>query len=163
MEFFRRQGQRYVAVLDEIESLVLSTFVAQMRSVVLGDLPSDWVEHEPLRRVFPPASLDDPMLATEFAELTSQTLQQSKAERLAALARFLADGQVDLDLGQARAAVAAFNDARLITAALIGEDRAGQAFDQPNQLINSEQAVYEQTYRLLSALQSSLVDALMEE
>ena len=163
MRLFRREGTAITAELSHQEAMVLAAFLAHLRGIVLGEGPREVDGVDLLARVFPKASRDDPAVAADFAAMTQEGLKQDKAARLGRLADRLLSRQVALSFDEAREATQALADARLITAELCGVERVVSSWQDPDRPIESEQDFHLETYRILSAMQITLVDALMGE
>jgi hypothetical protein len=165
VRLFRREGAVITASLEPHERVVLVTLMTTLRAVVLGEPLPGHEEQDLTARVLPPASRKDPEVAREFAELTGEGLRRDKAARLGRLADRLSEPDgVTLKLDEADDVAAALADARLITAELCGMDAAIAAMEDPTHEADdapSEQAMWAEFYRLLSAMQSTLVDAIM--
>lgn len=197
---FRRNGERYVARLDEVERSIVVGLMEQVLALVepptgaadaggdefdsivadLEDLGGGRAEPsgEPsaeeggrdpaLDRLLPVANRQDERVAAEFRRLTEGGLRSRKAANLRTAISALSqqpDGRLELDHGQATAAVVALTDVRLVLAERLGlhddedvrrleEDAAGLGEEDP---LTYALAVYD----FLTWLQETLTQALM--
>ena len=158
MKPFRRKGDDVVARLDPAEAGIIGLLLDQLEQLLTAD--ADDVGDDPaLARLLPDGHRGDPGLAAEFRELTESSLRSGKADDLATVRGTLpADGgEVRLDPEQAGAWLRATNDLRLAlgTRLEITEDT------EPPEDITDEGGQQLAVYYWLTALQGSLVDALV--
>ncbi|MCL2788737.1 MAG: DUF2017 family protein [Micrococcales bacterium] len=162
MHLFRRDGNKILARLTQPEIQVLAAYFQHLRAIVLGEVVADDDGTDLLERVFPSASRDDPLVAREFAEMTLDGLRKEKHERLMTLSSAFASRRVVLSLEEADEIARALADARLITAAKCGIDEAVDYLAAgPGAEVNDDHSFNLETYRVLTLLQSTLIDALM--
>jgi len=146
---FKHKGDRFVALLDEVEREVVVGLLQQTYDLLVparreptGDPFDDLVARlglpglndsgdeapqgpfDPaLERLLPTAHRDDPAMAAEFRRLTEHGLRERKAANLAtAISALLApDGdKIRLDQEQAQAMVVALTDVRLLLGERLG-------------------------------------------
>jgi Domain of unknown function (DUF2017) len=146
---FKRNGDRFVAHLDEVEREVVVSLLEQTQAFLepayrepTGDTfddlvatigvnqPGDSALDDPqvprdpaLERMLPSAHRGDPAIAAEFRRLTEQGLRERKTANLAAAIEALeaAEGdKVRLSLEQAQATVVALTDVRLLLGERLG-------------------------------------------
>jgi hypothetical protein len=153
----RRGGLRLR--LDAIEAQVLSAVLTDIADAMDDDAlaPDDPVR----QRLFPAGYRDDDAAAAEFRGLTESTLRTERAERaracVAELAQPTAAG-VDVPLDEAAATrwITALNDVRLALGT-----RLGITEDEPDDDPDAPDFQQRALYYWLTALQDSLVHALM--
>jgi len=145
---FQREGDRYVALLDEPERFMVGGLMQQTRTLLSPDVeptgdafadlvasmgvsvatrdqdpvPSD--DRDPaLDRLLPDAHRGDDRVAAEFRRLTEEGLRQRKSANLdVAMERLTVaqDDRVELDGQQAAAFVTALTDVRLLLGERMG-------------------------------------------
>lgn len=147
-----------VARLDQAEVGVVGLLLDQLEQLLAAD--ADDVAGDPvLQRLLPDGHRSDPELATDFREMTEQSLRSGKADDLATVRATLpaGGGEVRLDVEQAGAWLRSSNDLRLAlgTRLDIGED------SEPPEDVVTETDQQLAVYYWLTALQGSLVDALV--
>jgi hypothetical protein len=153
---FRRRGDALVARLDPAEAGVLGMLLDQLEML----LDSDDAAGDPvLARLLPEGNRSDAEAAAEYRELTESSLRSGKADDLAMMRASLPDGggDVALDPEQAAAWLRSTNDLRLAlgTRLEIAEDT------EPPEDVVDEESQQLAVYYWLTALQGSLVDALI--
>ena len=158
MRPFRARGAEVVARLDPAEVGVVGLLLDQLEQLLAAD--TDDVAGDPvLARLLPDGHRSDPELATDYREMTEQSLRSGKADDLATVRATLpaGGGEVRLDVEQAGAWLRSSNDLRLAlgTRLDIGED------SEPPEDVVTETDQQLAVYYWLTALQGSLVDALV--
>jgi hypothetical protein len=153
---FRTRGDALVARLDPAEAGVLGMLLDQLEML----LDSDDAAGDPvLARLLPEGNRSDAEAAAEYRELTESSLRSGKADDLAMMRASLPDGGGDvvLDADQAAAWLRSTNDLRLAlgTRLEIAEDT------EPPEDVVDEESQQLAVYYWLTALQGSLVDALI--
>ena len=156
MKPFRARRDALVARLDPAESSVLAMLLDQLEML----LDSDDAAGDPvLARLLPDGNRTDAEAAAEYRELTESSLRSGKADDLAMVRASLPDGggEVVLDADQAAAWLRTTNDLRLAlgTRLEISEDT-----EPPDDVVDEESQQLA-VYYWLTALQGSLVDALI--
>ena len=158
MKPFRRKGSDVVAQLDPAEAGILGLLLDQLEQLLAAD--QDDVGDDPvLARLFPDGHRGDPRMAADYRELTESSLRSGKADDLATVRATLPTdgGELRLDPDQAGALLRTTNDLRLAlgTRLDITEDT------EPPEDITDEAGHQLAVYYWLTALQGSLVDALV--
>jgi hypothetical protein len=155
---FRARGGALVAHLDPAEAGVVGLLLDQLEQLLSAeqqDVGGDPV----LARLLPDGHRGDPELAADYRELTEESLRSGKADDLATVRATLpADGgQIRLDADQAGAWLRTTNDLRLALGTLldVSEDT------EPPEDVTSEEDHQLAVYYWLTAVQGSLVDALV--
>ena len=156
MKPFRTRGDALVARLDPAEAGVLGMLLDQLEML----LDSDDAAGDPvLARLLPEGNRGDAEAAAEYRELTESSLRSGKADDLAMMRASLPDGggDVALDADQAAAWLRGTNDLRLALGTRLGiaEDT------EPPEDVVDEESQQLAVYYWLTALQGSLVDALI--
>ena len=156
MKPFRPRGESLVARLDPAEAGVLGMLLDQLEML----LDSDDAAGDPvLARLLPDGNRNDAEASAEYRELTESSLRSGKADDLAMVRASLPDGGGDvvLDPDQAAAWLRSTNDLRLAlgTRLEISEDT-----EPPDDVVDEESQQLA-VYYWLTALQGSLVDALL--
>jgi hypothetical protein len=156
MKPFRASRGDVVARLDPAEAGIVGLLVDQLEQL----LDADQVSGDPvLARLFPDGHRSDAEMAADYRELTESALRSGKADDLAVVRATLPDGggEVRLDADQAGAWLRTSNDLRLAlgTRLDISEDT-----DPPEEIADEEDQQLA-VYYWLTALQGSLVDALV--
>jgi hypothetical protein len=156
MKPFRTRGDALVARLDPAEAGVLGMLLDQLEML----LDSEDADGDPvLARLLPEGNRGDAEAAAEYRELTESSLRSGKADDLAMVRASLPDGGGDvvLDADQASAWLRSTNDLRLAlgTRLDISEDT------EPPEDVVDEESQQLAVYYWLTALQGSLVDALV--
>ncbi len=159
MKPFREvRGGDVVARLDAAEAGVVGLLLDQLEQLL--DADADDVGGDPvIARLFPEGHRGDPELAADYRELTEASLRSGKADDLAMVRATLPPegGEVRLDAEQAGAWLRSTNDLRLAmgTRLDISEDT------EPPEEVTGEEDQQLAVYYWLTALQGSLVDALV--
>ena len=158
MRPFRRKGGELVARLEPAEARILALLLDQLEQLLTAD--AEDVTGDPvLDRLLPAGHRSDPELAADYRELTEASLRGGKADDLATVRATLPDGggEVRLDGDQAAAWLRTTNDLRLAlgTRLDITDDT------EPPEEITGEEDQQLAVYYWLTALQGSLVDALV--
>lgn len=156
MKPFRAKGGGYVARFIAAETGVLGLLLDQLEQLLQEEgLAGDPV----LARLFPDGHRSDGELAADYRDMTESTLRSGKAEDLAVVRATLpaAGGEVRLDDEQAGAWLRTLNDLRLAlgTRLEISED------SEPPEDLDGEEGHQLAVYYWLTAVQGSLVDALV--
>ena len=156
MKPFRARSGQIVARLDPAEAGVLGMLLDQLEML----LESEDAAGDPvLARLLPEGNRGDAEAAAEYRELTETSLRSGKADDLAIVRAALPDGGGDvvLDPDQAAAWLRSTNDLRLAlgTRLEIAEDT------EPPEDVVDEESQQLAVYYWLTALQGSLVDALV--
>jgi hypothetical protein len=155
---FRRKGGDLVARLDAAEAGIVGLLLDQLEQLLAAD-EDDVVQDPVLTRLLPDGHRGDPRLAADYRELTESSLRSGKADDLATVRATLPDGggEVRLDADQAQAWLRTSNDLRLAlgTRLEITEDT------EPPDDLSGEEGQQLAVYYWLTALQGSLVDALL--
>lgn len=156
MKPFRARRGQIVARLDPAEAGVLGMLLDQLEML----LESEDAAGDPvLARLLPEGNRGDAEAAAEYRELTETSLRSGKADDLAIVRAALPDGGGDvvLDDDQAAAWLRSTNDLRLAlgTRLEIAEDT------EPPEDVVDEESQQLAVYYWLTALQGSLVDALV--
>jgi hypothetical protein len=158
MKPFRARGGDVVAGLDPAEAGVLGLLLDQLEQLLSAD--ADDVGDDPvLARLLPEGHRGDPELAADYRELTEASLRSGKADDLATMRATLPEdgGEVRLDPDQAAVWLRTTNDLRLALGVRLDvtEDT------EPPEEITGEEDHQLVVYYWLTALQGSLVDALV--
>jgi hypothetical protein len=147
----RTRSGRYRFHLDEAERAVLRSLLPQLRELLTGTSPDD----PRLRRLFPPAYVDDPAKDAEFARFMHEELVSSRLAALDAVEASMGADELSEDelLGWMRAV----NDVRLVLGTLLDvrEDEPIPAVD-----LDDPEASTRLLYHALSGLLEEIVDAL---
>ncbi len=147
-----------VARLDPAESTVVGLLLDQLEQLLAAD--ADDVGDDPvLARLLPDGHRGDAEIAADYREMTESALRGGKADDLAIVRATLpaGGGEVRLDADQAGAWLRSTNDLRLAlgTRLDISEDT------EPPDEVTGEEDQQLAVYYWLTALQGSLVDALV--
>jgi hypothetical protein len=156
--FRAARGGDVVARLDAAEAGILGLLLDQLEQLL--DADADDVGGDPvMARLLPDGHRGDPELAADYRELTEASLRSGKADDLATMRATLppGGGEVRLDQEQAAAWLRSTNDLRLAmgTRLEITEDT------EPPDEVTGEEDQQLAVYYWLTALQGSLVDALV--
>ena len=158
MRPFRARGGEIVARLEPAEATILGLLLDQLELLLAADA-DDVAGDAVLTRLLPDGHRADPEIAADYRELTEASLRSGKSDDLAAMRATLpADGgEVRLDADQAGSWLRGTNDLRLAlgTRLEITED------SEPPDEITGEEDQQLAVYYWLTALQGSLVDALV--
>ncbi len=152
------RGGDVIARLEPAEAGIVGLLLDQLEQLLQAD--ADDVGGDPvIARLLPDGHRSDPELAADYRELTEASLRSGKADDLATVRASLPDGggEVRLDPEQAAAWLRSSNDLRLAlgTRLDITEDT------EPPEEITGEEDQQLAVYYWLTALQGSLVDALV--
>jgi hypothetical protein len=142
----RRRDGRYELSLDDLERRLLRTYLEQLRDLLLGDDPL-------LRRLFPPAYLEDPEHDEDYQQLMKGDLIESRFAAIETMEATLDERTVD------EAALTqwmhAINSLRLVlgTRLDVSEDPGPPDPDDPDLGLR-------QLYEILGWMLTHIVDAL---
>jgi hypothetical protein len=153
---FRARGDALVGRLDAAEASVLGMLLDQLELL----LDSDDAAGDPvLARLLPEGNRADAEAAADYRELTESSLRSGKADDLAMMRAALPDGGGDvvLDADQAAAWLRSTNDLRLALGTRLG---IAEDTEPPDDVVDEESQQLA-VYYWLTALQGSLVDALV--
>jgi hypothetical protein len=156
--FRAARGGDVVARLDPAEAGIVGLLLDQLEQLL--DADADDVGGDPvMARLLPEGHRGDPDLAADYRDLTEASLRSGKADDLAMVRATLPPegGEVRLDAEQAGAWLRSTNDLRLAmgTRLEITEDT------EPPEEVTGEEDQQLAVYYWLTALQGSLVDALV--
>jgi hypothetical protein len=156
--FRAARGGDVVARLDPAEAGVVGLLLDQLEQLLEAD--ADDVHGDPvMARLLPDGHRGDPELAADYRDLTEASLRSGKTDDLAMVRATLPPdgGEVRLDPEQAAAWLRTTNDLRLAmgTRLDISEDT------EPPEEVTGEEDQQLAVYYWLTALQGSLVDALV--
>jgi hypothetical protein len=156
--FRTARGGDVVARMEPAEVGIVSLLLDQLEQLL--DADADDVGGDPvMARLLPDGHRGDPELAADYRDLTEASLRSGKADDLAMVRATLPaeGGEVRLDVDQAAAWLRTSNDLRLAlgTRLEISEDT------EPPEEITGEEDQQLAVYYWLTALQGSLVDALV--
>ena len=156
--FRTARGGDVVARMEPAEVGIVSLLLDQLEQLL--DADADDVGGDPvMARLLPDGHRGDPELAADYRGLTEASLRSGKADDLATVRATLPvdGGEVRLDADQAAAWLRTSNDLRLAlgTRLEISEDT------EPPEEITGEEDQQLAVYYWLTALQGSLVDALV--
>ncbi len=152
------RGGDVVARMEPAEVGIVSLLLDQLEQLL--DADADDVGGDPvMARLLPEGHRGDPELAADYRQLTEASLRSGKADDLAMVRATLPDGggEVRLDADQAAAWLRTSNDLRLAlgTRLEISDDT------EPPEEVTGEEDQQLAVYYWLTALQGSLVDALV--
>jgi len=156
--FRAARGGDVVARLDPAEAGVMGLLLDQLEQLLEAD--ADDVRGDPvMARPLPDGHRGDPELAADYRDLTEASLRSGKTDDLAMMRATLPPegGEVRLDPEQAAAWLRTTNDLRLAmgTRLDVSEDT------EPPEEVTGEEDQQLAVYYWLTALQGSLVDALV--
>jgi hypothetical protein len=156
--FRAARGGDVVARLDPAEAGVVGLLLDQLEQLLEAD--ADDVRGDPvMARLLPDGHRGDPEIAADYRDLTEASLRSGKTDDLAMVRATLPPdgGEVRLDPEQAAAWLRTTNDLRLAmgTRLDITDDT------EPPEEVTGEEDQQLAVYYWLSALQGSLVDALV--
>jgi hypothetical protein len=156
--FRAARGGDVVARMEPAEAGIVNLLLDQLELLLDADAAD--VGGDPvMARLLPDGHRGDPELAADYRELTEASLRSGKADDLATVRATLPDGggEVRLDADQAAAWLRTSNDLRLAlgTRLDITEDT------EPPEEVADEDDQQLAVYYWLTALQGSLVDALV--
>jgi hypothetical protein len=156
--FRSARGGDVVARLDPPEAVIVGLLLDQLEQLLAADA-ADVTGDPVMARLLPDGHRSDPEMAADYRELTETSLRSGKADDLAIVRATLPEGggEVRLDPDQAAAWLRSSNDLRLAlgTRLDISEDT------EPPEEVTGEQDQQLAVYYWLTALQGSLVDALV--
>jgi hypothetical protein len=154
---FRRKGDDVLARLDPAEAQIVGLLLDQLEQLLSAD--EDWRSDPVLARLLPEGHRGDARLAADYRELTESTLRSGKADDLATVRASLppGGGDVRLDPDQAAAWLRTTNDLRLAMGTRLEITEETEPPEDPT----SEEGQQLAVYYWLTALQGSLVDALV--
>lgn len=158
MKAFRRRGGLVVGGLVDAEVHVLGLLVDQLEQLLALD--ADDAGGDPvLDRLLPPGHASDTEIARDYRDLTESSLREGKADDLAVVRASVptGGGDVALDEDQARAWLRTTNDLRLALGTRLGITADTEPPTDPE----GEEAQQHAVYSWLTAVQGSLVDALV--
>jgi hypothetical protein len=156
--FRTARGGGVVARLEPAEAGIVGLLLDQLEQLL--DAEADDVGGDPvIARLLPEGHRGDPELASDYRELTEASLRSGKADDLATVRATLPSGggEVRLDADQAAAWLRTSNDLRLALGARL--DVTDET--EPPEEITGEEDQQLAVYYWLTALQGSLVDALV--
>ena len=156
--FRAARGGDVVARLDPAEATVVALLLDQLEQLLAADA-EDVGDDPVLARLLPDGHRSDPELAADYRELTESALRSGKADDLAVVRATLpeAGGEVRLDADQAAAWLRSTNDLRLA----LGTRLDIRDDTEPPEEITGEEDQQLAVYYWLTAVQGSLVDALV--
>ncbi len=156
--FLAARGGDLVARLEPAEAGILGLLIDQLEQLLTAD-PDDVGDDPVVERLFPDGHRSDPEMAADYRDLTEASLRSGKADDLALVRASLPaeGGDVRLDADQAGAWLRTSNDLRLALGTRLGisEDT------EPPEDVADEEDQQLAVYYWLTALQGSLVDALV--
>ena len=158
MKPFKSKGDDVVARLGPAEAGIVGLLLDQLEQLLQA--AEDDVSGDPvLARLLPDGHRGDPRLAADYRELTESSLRSGKADDLATVRASLppAGGDVRLDPEQAGAWLRTTNDLRLA----LGTRLDISVDSEPPEEITGDEDHQMAVYYWLTALQGSLVDALV--
>jgi hypothetical protein len=154
---FRRKGDDVLARLEPAEAQIVGLLLDQLEQLLSAD--EDVSSDPALARLLPDGHRGDPRLAADYRELTESALRSGKADDLATMRATLppGGGDVRLDPDQAGAWLRTSNDLRLALGTRLEITEETEPPEDPT----SEEGQQLAVYYWLTALQGSLVDALV--
>jgi Domain of unknown function (DUF2017) len=159
MKPFRFRHGDVAARLDPAEVGIVGLLLDQLEQLLAAD-DEDVTGDPVLARLFPEGHRGDPELAADYRELAESSLRSGKADDLATTRATLPPdgGEVRLDPDQAGSWLRTTNDLRLAlgTRLDVSEDT------EPPDEVTGERDQQLAVYYWLTALQGSLVDALVD-
>jgi hypothetical protein len=156
--FRSARGGDVVARLEPAEAGIVGLLLDQLEQLLEAD--AEDVGGDPvIARLLPDGHRGDAELAADYRELTEASLRGGKADDLAMVRATLPDGggEVRLDADQAAAWLRTTNDLRLA----LGTRLDVTDDTEPPEEITGEEDQQLAVYYWLTALQGSLVDALV--
>jgi hypothetical protein len=154
----RDRGGDVVARLEPAEAAIVGLLLDQLEQLL--DADADDVGDDPvLARLLPDGHRGDAEIAADYRQMTESALRGGKADDLAVVRATLpADGgEVRLDADQAAAWLRSTNDLRLA----LGTRLDVRDDTEPPEEITGEEDQQLAVYYWLTAMQGSLVDALV--
>ena len=157
--FRAARGGNVVARLDPAEATVVGLLLDQLEQLLAADA-EDVGDDPVLARLLPEGHRGDPEIAADYRELTESALRSGKADDLAVVRATLPaeGGDVRLDADQAGAWLRSTNDLRLA----LGTRLDIRDDTEPPEEITGEEDQQLAVYYWLTAMQGSLVDALVD-
>lgn len=158
MKPFRRRGDQLSCRLEAAEVGILGLLLDQLEQLLAAD--ADDVGGDPvIERLLPPGHATDADIARDYRSLTESALREGKAHDLAVVRAALptGGGDVRLDADGARAWLRTTNDLRLALGTRLGIT----ADDDRSEDIDGEEGQQLAVYHWLTAVQGSLIDALV--
>jgi hypothetical protein len=156
--FRAARGGVVVARLEPAESTVVGLLLDQLEQLLAADA-EDVGDDPVLARLLPDGHRGDAEIAADYREMTESALRGGKADDLAIVRATLPaqGGEVRLDADQAAAWLRSSNDLRLA----LGTRLDIQDDTEPPEEITGEEDQQLAVYYWLTAMQGSLVDALV--
>ena len=152
------RGGDVVARLEPAEATVVGLLLDQLEQLLAADA-EDVGDDPVIARLLPDGHRSDPEIAADYRSMTESALRGGKADDLAVVRATLpaGGGEVRLDADQAAAWLRSTNDLRLAlgTRLDISDDT------EPPEEITGEEDQQLAVYYWLTAMQGSLVDALV--
>jgi hypothetical protein len=146
----RCRDGRYEITLDEIERRLLRTYLDQMRDLLMSDDPL-------LRRLFPPAYLDDPDHDRDYQQLMKGELIESRFSSIDTMEETLDEKYVDE--AQLTRWMQAINSLRLAVGTRLDVSEEPQPLDREDPDFGLR-VLYEQLGWMLAAIVEALTGAL---
>jgi hypothetical protein len=158
MKPFRARGRDVVAKLEPAEATIVGLLLDQLEQLLAADA-EDVGDDPVLARLLPDGHRGDAEIAADYREMTESALRGGKADDLAVVRATLPaeGGEVRLDADQAGSWLRATNDLRLA----LGTRLDIQDDTEPPEEITGEEDQQLAVYYWLTAMQGSLVDALV--
>jgi hypothetical protein len=156
--FRAARGGVVVARLEPAESTVVGLLLDQLEQLLAADA-EDVGDDPVLARLLPDGHRGDAEIAADYREMTESALRGGKADDLAIVRATLPaeGGEVRLDADQAASWLRSSNDLRLA----LGTRLDIQDDTEPPEEITGEEDQQLAVYYWLTAMQGSLVDALV--
>ena len=157
--FRAARGGNVVARLDPAEATVVGLLLDQLEQLLAADA-EDVGDDPVLARLLPDGHRGDAQIAADYREMTESALRSGKADDLAVVRATLpaGGGDVRLDADQATAWLRSTNDLRLA----LGTRLDIRDDTEPPEEITGEEDQQLAVYYWLTAMQGSLVDALVD-
>jgi hypothetical protein len=152
------RGGDVVGWMEPAEADIVGLLLDQLEQLLTAD--ADDMGGDPvMSRLLPDGHRGDPALAADYRELTEASLRSGKADDLAMVRATLPDrgGEVRLDADQAAAWLRTSNDLRLALGIRLD---ISEETEPPDEVAGEEDQQLA-VYYWLTALQGSLVDALV--
>jgi hypothetical protein len=153
------RGGNVVARLDPAEATVVGLLLDQLEQLLAADA-EDVGDDPVIARLLPDGHRGDAQIAADYREMTESALRGGKADDLAVVRATLpaGGGAVRLDADQATAWLRSTNDLRLA----LGTRLDIRDDTEPPEEITGEEDQQLAVYYWLTAMQGSLVDALVD-
>jgi hypothetical protein len=157
--FRAARGGNVVARLDPAEATVVGLLLDQLEQLLAADA-EDVGDDPVLARLLPDGHRGDAQIAADYREMTESALRGGKADDLAVVRATLpvGGGDLRLDVDQATAWLRSTNDLRLA----LGTRLDIRDDTEPPEEITGEEDQQLAVYYWLTAMQGSLVDALVD-